>query len=84
VLTEHVNAGLSFDISNRYFLVDENDEGDNRQDWTFTPGVSVLVKDVFGPQTGVRFEYEYQYNDSNDSDHDYDNHVFGVSAQIRR
>lgn len=84
VLSELVNAGISFEVSNRYFLTDENMDGDNREDWTFTPGASVLLKDVFGPQTGLRLSYEYEYNDSNDSDHDYDNHMVGVSASIRR
>ncbi len=84
VLSDLVTAGVSVDVKNRYFLVDEAANGDNRQDWTVTPGVSVLLKDVFGVQTGLRFDYEYEYNDSNDPGHDYDNHIFGVSATIRR
>jgi hypothetical protein len=84
VLTELVNVGASVEVSTRYFTVDETPDGDHRQDWTISPGVSMLLKDVFGPQTGLRFEYEYEYNDSNDPDHDWDNHIVGVTASIRR
>jgi hypothetical protein len=84
VLTELVNVGASVEVSGRHFTVDEAPNGDDRQDWTISPGVSMLLKDVFGPQTGLRFEYEYEYNDSNDPDHDWDNHIVGVTASIRR
>jgi tetratricopeptide (TPR) repeat protein len=83
-LSDLVNVGASVEVAGRRFADDEAPDGDDREDWTITPGVSMLLKDVFGPQTGLRFEYEYEYNESNDPDHDYDNHIVGVTASIRR
>jgi hypothetical protein len=84
VLTDLINVGASIEVSGRHFMEDETSDGDEREDWTVSPGVSMLLKDVFGPQTGLRFEYEFEYNDSNDPDHDYNNHIVGVTASIRR
>ncbi len=84
VLSERVTVGASIEVTDRYFLVDEAPDGDNREDITITPGVTLLLKDVFGTQTGLRFDYEYEYNDSNDPAHDYENHIVGVAAIVRR
>jgi len=84
VLNDLITVGLSVGVYDRYFLVDEAPNGDARNDVTVRPGVSVLFRDVFAPQTGIRFNYDYEYNDSNDPDHDYDNHILGLSLIVRR
>jgi hypothetical protein len=84
VLNDLLTVGISVEVEDRYFLVDVAPSGDHRQDVTIAPGASILFKDVFGPQTGLRFDYEYQFNDSNDPAHDYDNHVLGVALVARR
>ena len=84
VVNDLIVVGASFTVMGRYFNDDETPDGDNREDWTYSPGASILFRDVFGPQTGLRFDYRYDYNDSNDSDHDYDNHAIGVAVTVRR
>lgn len=83
-ISDMLTVEASIKLDDRYFLVDKAPNGDDRQDVTITPGMSVLLNDVFGVQTGVRFSYQYEYNDSNDPDHDYDNHVVGAAVVVRR
>lgn len=83
-LNDLMTVGASIGLYDRYFLVDTAPDGDNRNDLTVTPGVTVLFKDVFGPQTGLRFKYDFEYNDSNDPAHDYQNHILGLSVIARR
>jgi hypothetical protein len=83
-LSDLITVGASIGVYDRYFLVDQAPNGDDRNDVTVKPGVTVLFKNVLGPQTGVRFTYDYEYNDSNDPAHDYQNHIFGLSLIARR
>lgn len=83
-INDLLTVEASIKVDDRYFLVDKAPNGDDRQDVTITPGMSLLLKDVLGVQTGLRFSYQYEYNDSNDPDHDYDNHVLGVAVVARR
>lgn len=83
-LNDRVTVGASVGVYDRYFFTDEAPDGDNRNDITVVPGLLVQFNDLFGPQTGLRFNYDYEYNDSNDPDHDYQNHIIGVAVTARR
>jgi len=83
-LNELLTVGGSLSVDDRYFFDDTAPNGDERQDVTVKPGVTVMFNDIFGVQTGLRFNYTYEYNDSNDPDHDYDNHILGMAITARR
>lgn len=59
--------------------------GGHREDFTVSPGVTVLFTNIFGmAQTDFRINYQYDHNDSNDSKHDYDDHTVSLAIVSRR
>jgi hypothetical protein len=56
----------------------------SRHDTMVSPGAALIVTNVFGAQTDLRFDYHYQWNTSNDPLHTWDNHVVTAAFVVRR
>lgn len=81
VLNDAVTVAVNFKVSDTAYA----DIGSgSRNDLMLSPGASVILTGLLGPQTDLRFDYRYEHNDSNDAAHDYDNHIATVAAVFRR
>jgi len=55
-----------------------------RNDYGVAPGAALIARNVFGPQTDLRFDYRFEQNWSNQAGHDWQNHVFKLAFVSRR
>jgi hypothetical protein len=82
-LADWLGLGLFVDISDRLYTTDIAPNGDKRNDFLVSPGVTVLFSNVFGRQTALRVDYAWRHNESNDPDADYDNHIVKMTVSKR-
>jgi hypothetical protein len=83
-LNDRLTLALSVALSERHYATDLAPNGDNRQDYKVSPGVTLLFADAFGPQTDFRVAYRFDHNMSNDPSHRYDAHTVMASVVFRR
>ena len=54
-----------------------------RRDLMLSPGVIVILHNLFREQADFRFDYHYQHNDSNDPTRLFINHLFTAASVVR-
>lgn len=55
-----------------------------REDFMLSPGVSVILTNILGPQADIKFDYSYEWNWSTHYEHQWQNQVFKVGISVRR
>jgi hypothetical protein len=83
-INDTLTLALSVAASARHYAVDQNANGQNRQDYKVSPGAALIFNGVFGPQTDFRLSYRFDRNWSNDDAHSYDAHTVMASMVFRR
>lgn len=81
IINEWLTASADVRIGDRAFA----DIGSGaRNDVTLSPGASLILTNVLGVQTDVRFDYRYEWNNSSDDAYDWQNHSLRVGLVVRR
>ena len=83
-LNDRLTLALSVAASARHYTIDQNASGQNRQDYTVSPGATLIFNNAFGVQSDLRLSYRYDHNWSNDTSHRYDAHTVMASMVFRR
>jgi hypothetical protein len=81
VLSDSLTAAVNLRVSARTY---EDMGTGSRHDTMVSPGAALIVTNVFGAQTDLRFDYHYQWNTSNDPLHTWDSHVVTAAFVVRR
>jgi hypothetical protein len=81
VLSETLTASVNVKVSDRLY----KDVGSgSRHDCMVSPGASLILTNLFAPQTDLRFDYRYEWNQSNQVDHTWQNHAATIALVVRR
>jgi hypothetical protein len=80
-VSDSLNAAVNIKVSDRVY---DNIGTGSRHDWLIAPGASLVFRNLFGPQTDLRFDYKYEWNTSNMTDHTWENQAATVAFVVRR
>ncbi len=75
---------LNVALSGRHYTDDVTSSGEKRQDYTVSPGATLVFNNAFGPQSDFRLAYRFDYNTSNDASHRYEAQTVMASVVFRR
>ncbi len=83
-LNDRLLLALNLGLSARHYTVDTNSAGEKRQDYTVSPGATLVFNNAFGPQSDFRLTYRFDHNTSNDASHRYNAQTVMASVVFRR